>query len=352
MKHLTAAPSGTTSALGTEITSLVNRVTENHMKANEAAAEAVRYAVEVGNDLLELKKQVEHGRWADFVYENFPFKIRAAQNYMRLASDPEKTQRVAHLGVKGALAELAEPKGLVTIEAPGDGSPDQAGHVRKVEEAAAECPAAVAEALTGMAPETQRQVADALIRATTTEPSLKRVAEGPKRHPRIPKSPERKLGDATFLLWDVSQMLLDEVPSGEEQVRMISDAQKSQRLATGIEHLLTTGELDEALRELLDEAKEGAARPSEPDPDLFELRTQTINVEKGEVIDTADRSPYDRLARFLGGVATSLPQFAGLPIDQAMAEMPAGEKSVWIDVIRETRGVLSKFEQAIGEDEQ
>jgi hypothetical protein len=95
-----------------EMKSLITRISANHDKANAAAAEAIEHAVAVGADLLILKGQVDHGHWADFVYAELPFSIRSAQNYMKLAANPEKTQPVAHLGIKGALKALAEPKKL------------------------------------------------------------------------------------------------------------------------------------------------------------------------------------------------------------------------------------------------
>ena len=90
----------------------------------------------------------------------------------------------------------------------------------------------------------------------------------------------------------------------------------------------------------------------EPDPDVFDLPASSVNVETGEVISTADQDAYDRLTRFLGGIATSLPQFADFPMRQAVDKMPTEEKSVWIDVIQRTRQTLMKIEQEIGEDDR
>ena len=124
---------------------------------------------------------------------------------------------------------------------------------RKVSEIAAERPEAIAEAITQADPEAQRKIADALIAAQTTEPSLKRVAEGPKQHTATPKSPERKLGEAVFLLWEAGEMLMDENPSNESKIRMSAMAEKAERLSRGLSQLLDTGEFEDAFRDLMAE---------------------------------------------------------------------------------------------------
>lgn len=73
-----------------------------------------------------------------------------------------------------------------------------------------------------------------------------------KRSPRVPKSTWRLLSDATFELWNIQQKLLEgDSPEGVDRVRMISSAQKSRRLAAGIEYLLVSdGSLDQVLDEI------------------------------------------------------------------------------------------------------
>lgn len=93
--------------------SLVVQIRHHHDLANAAAEEAIAHAVKVGEDLIRLKDMVPHGRWADYIYKHLPFKVRTAQNYMRLAANSEETQRVAHLGIKGALKALAEPNKVI-----------------------------------------------------------------------------------------------------------------------------------------------------------------------------------------------------------------------------------------------
>jgi hypothetical protein len=124
---------------------------------------------------------------------------------------------------------------------------------RKVSEIAAERPEAIAEAIAKADPETQRKIADSIVNSGTAEPSLAHAVNPPDRKPREGKPTWRRLSDATFTLWEVGQQLMDEVPSGEERVRMISSAEKAQRLAAGIALLLNTGELDDAFRDLLND---------------------------------------------------------------------------------------------------
>lgn len=70
---------------------------------------ALEHAVRAGELLLEAKAQVGHGEWLPWLEANFPGSVRSAQGYMRLAENAEDAQRVAHLGIKGALKQLAAP---------------------------------------------------------------------------------------------------------------------------------------------------------------------------------------------------------------------------------------------------
>lgn len=116
-----------------------------------------------------------------------------------------------------------------------------------------ERPEAIAEVIAQAPPEAQRKIADKLIQAPTTEPSLRKVAEPTKRKPREQKAPEQKLSEAVFALWEVGEMLLDAAPSGEQRVRMTALAEKAERLAGGILHLIGTGQLEDEFAELVRE---------------------------------------------------------------------------------------------------
>lgn len=123
---------------------------------------------------------------------------------------------------------------------------------REARKVVRERPEVIAEAITKADPETQRKIADAIVRAEP-EPSLRGAVAPPTPTPPVGPSAERQLGRATFTLWEVTQMLLDEVPAGEAKIRMLADAEKAERLAHGIATLLDTGEIDAQFSRLLDE---------------------------------------------------------------------------------------------------
>lgn len=69
---------------------------------------AVVHGVRAGELLIDAKSRVKHGEWLPWLEANCPLGEREAQNYMRLARNP---QRVADLpSVREAIALLAEPK--------------------------------------------------------------------------------------------------------------------------------------------------------------------------------------------------------------------------------------------------
>jgi len=76
--------------------------------ARDHWAESVKYAIKVGELLIDAKAAVRHGEWEKWVEDNCPFKIRSAQGYMKAARNKEKAQALAHLGVEKVLKELAD----------------------------------------------------------------------------------------------------------------------------------------------------------------------------------------------------------------------------------------------------
>lgn len=69
---------------------------------------AVGHAISAGELLIAQKAELAHGEWLPWLEANFNGSERTAQNYMRLARDP---QRVADLpSVREAVAMLAGPK--------------------------------------------------------------------------------------------------------------------------------------------------------------------------------------------------------------------------------------------------
>lgn len=137
---------------------------------------------------------------------------------------------------------------------------------RKVEEVIRERPEAIAEAIAKAPAEAQRRIADEIVKQPT-EGSLKRLAT--PREPRKPKSAHDslseaavKVGDVAFSLWTVSDLLMDEAPSGEDRIRLLSlldnveaGADRATRMARGLRRLLETGELEDELQRLIEEVR-------------------------------------------------------------------------------------------------
>jgi hypothetical protein len=94
-------------------------VLANEIKTEVEAAERdfrsfVQHAIAAGERLIEAKSLVHHGGWLSWLEENFPLGEREAQNYMRLARNP---QLVADLPtLREAIARIAGPPELESIE--------------------------------------------------------------------------------------------------------------------------------------------------------------------------------------------------------------------------------------------
>jgi len=96
--------------------SLTQDIRREHEAAQRAFASAVEHAVRCGELLAEAKAQIRHGEWLPWLAENFPASVRTAQGYMRLAAQPN-AQALAHLGIEGALRQLAAPPAVHLDEA-------------------------------------------------------------------------------------------------------------------------------------------------------------------------------------------------------------------------------------------
>jgi hypothetical protein len=97
---LAKRPAGDLAALAVEIRA-------EHDAAQGAWRTAVEHAINCGRLLLEAKAQLSHGEWGRWLEENFPASRRTAQGYMQLAREAADARRVADLGVRGALKEIA-----------------------------------------------------------------------------------------------------------------------------------------------------------------------------------------------------------------------------------------------------
>lgn len=70
-------------------------------------AQAGGAILEIGNRLIEAKKRLKHGEWEDWLTEKVDFSVRSAQRFMRLAREYGKSDTVALLGARKALALMA-----------------------------------------------------------------------------------------------------------------------------------------------------------------------------------------------------------------------------------------------------
>lgn len=94
---------------------LAAEINREHKAAQDAARSALEHAIRAGELLIQAKEGIAHGEWGKWLQDNVEVSERTAQAYMRTAKhkgelvDP-KTQRVADLPLREALAQLAEPK--------------------------------------------------------------------------------------------------------------------------------------------------------------------------------------------------------------------------------------------------
>jgi hypothetical protein len=86
----------------------------HHEAAQTAATTAVEHAVEAGRLLTQAKTLIPHGRWLPYLAE-IGITARQAQRYMQIERHLPNATRASHLSVRGALAEIAEPKASRSI---------------------------------------------------------------------------------------------------------------------------------------------------------------------------------------------------------------------------------------------
>ena len=79
-----------------------------HEAAEAATQTAFAKAIEAGRLLIEARAAIPHGGWLAWV-RDLGMTVRTAQRYMQLARLPaDKSDTVAHLGIRAALAEIAQ----------------------------------------------------------------------------------------------------------------------------------------------------------------------------------------------------------------------------------------------------
>lgn len=94
---------------GSALATIATEIEREHVAAQGAYRSALEHAVRCGELLIEAKAAVSHGGWGEWLAENFTASKRTAQGYMRLAR-AEDAQALAHLGIEGALRQLATPR--------------------------------------------------------------------------------------------------------------------------------------------------------------------------------------------------------------------------------------------------
>lgn len=91
-----------------DLPALASEINAEHEAAEQAINDSLQHARRCGELLNEAKAQCQHGEWGAWLAENFRATPRTAQGYMKIAS--ANAQRVSHLSIRDALAELAEPR--------------------------------------------------------------------------------------------------------------------------------------------------------------------------------------------------------------------------------------------------
>jgi hypothetical protein len=72
----------------------------------------VEMALAAGDDLIEAKARLSHGEWLPWLREHFPLSERTAQDWMRLARNPQRAAFLEAGTIKEALALLAPRRPL------------------------------------------------------------------------------------------------------------------------------------------------------------------------------------------------------------------------------------------------
>jgi hypothetical protein len=95
---------------------LATKINNAHYQVEQAFSSAMNHALEAGDFLLKVKKQVSHGGFAPWIRNNCEFADRMARAYMSVAVQfpklpDEERQRVADMSLRGVLKLFASPGG-------------------------------------------------------------------------------------------------------------------------------------------------------------------------------------------------------------------------------------------------
>jgi hypothetical protein len=90
------------------LVTLAAEIKAAHEAAEAATQSAFAKAIEAGRLLIEARATIPHGGWLAWI-RDLGMTARTVQRYMQLARLPaDKSDTVAHLGIKAALAEIAQ----------------------------------------------------------------------------------------------------------------------------------------------------------------------------------------------------------------------------------------------------
>jgi Protein of unknown function (DUF3102) len=93
------------------LSELASDINENHELALMYVGQSFDHAVKAGLLLIEAKAQFPHGGWLKWLKANVKIGVRQAQNYMKVATCPDKKRNgVAHLSMRKAIHALALQK--------------------------------------------------------------------------------------------------------------------------------------------------------------------------------------------------------------------------------------------------
>lgn len=100
--------------LSNSLVDLAARIKAEHEATATAMKSGIEHAMKAGALLIEAKEQVPHGQWLPWIEANCAMSERTAQLYMRLTRHKDivdtKSATVADLTIRGAVAEITEPK--------------------------------------------------------------------------------------------------------------------------------------------------------------------------------------------------------------------------------------------------
>jgi hypothetical protein len=110
-----------------QLSNLAQRIHAEHQAVIAAVRSHVEHAMVAGDLLVEAKRQVGHGQWAEWVKRHCEISDRTARYYMQLAENRAKVesirQRVADLTLRQAIKAISVRPELKNASKPSPKSP-------------------------------------------------------------------------------------------------------------------------------------------------------------------------------------------------------------------------------------